>query len=122
MSASRRRDVYIFAAILSGLVLWFLLHRMRVGDELNLTEGRWLIWHAAVKSLGDYPWTGYGLGNFELGYLRYATPLLHASVRFGKTTAFAHSACLQFIAEWGWPLGLALSAAAGAALAVAQAF
>jgi len=100
--ASRRSLFFSFVLLFAALLYLSLSPRIHLSQELDFTYGRWNIWKAAYHSLGDHPLTGYGLGNFESGYLRHAQALPQDMVRFGKTTRFAHCDFLQ----WGVETGL----------------
>jgi tetratricopeptide (TPR) repeat protein len=61
------------------------------------------IWKTSLIAIGDYPVTGYGLGNFEMAYQRHAFAVEGEAVRFGHTTEFAHNEYLQAAVEAGLP-------------------
>jgi len=73
--------------------------------RLNIAEngGRLRTWGIALRGLADYPLTGYGPGNFELAYHRYAFRYIDA-VRYSRSTAFVHNDYLQIANEFGWPV------------------
>lgn len=66
------------------------------------TPGRFRIWRDTWTLIQDHPWTGIGLGSFQEVFRVYQTHLPEFS--FAR---HAHNDYLQWIAELGWPLGLA---------------
>ncbi len=99
----RRRFSLAWGLVLCAFALLFVPHSWLL-NRLNIFEngGRVRIWGVALKALAERPLTGYGLGNFELAYLKYAFPI-EGAVRYARTTAFAHNDYLQALSEWGWP-------------------
>lgn len=99
-------------AVASVLALLFLLPhhwlftRLRLHENAALRQDRVRIWSTALQSIRDYPLTGYGLGNFELGYQRHAFAVDEDPVRYAHSTSFAHNDTLQAAAEAGVPLTL----------------
>ncbi|MFA5974746.1 MAG: O-antigen ligase family protein [Elusimicrobiota bacterium] len=67
----------------------------------NEVQGRIPIWGIAIKAIADNPLMGYGAGNFEMAYQRYAFPIETDPIRFGRTTQFAHNEYLQLASEYG---------------------
>jgi O-antigen ligase len=63
--------------------------------------GRLTIWRSAIAASLDHPITGWGLGNFEAAYLRHQAPI-NMTLRFDRSTPFAHNDLLQLAVEAGW--------------------
>ena len=57
---------------------------------------------STVHMIADHPWSGVGLGNWPVIYPRYAT------VDLGAFVNAAHNDWLQWTAEGGFPLGIAM--------------
>lgn len=89
--------------LLSQSSFWIKLH-LHLFDEDTLTD-RLRFWGIAIQMIARYPLTGYGPGNFELGFLQFAFPVMTSAVHYGKITGFAHNGFLQLISEVGLPLG-----------------
>lgn len=81
---------------------------------LKLDLSQWFtrpsIWKASLQVLGDHPFLGEGLGNFEQGFSRHNFPKFWAT-NYGFSSDHAHSEFLEIAVETGW-IGLALFLAA----------
>lgn len=97
------RRVKLGLAFLTVLVA--LLPTSTVYRRLRLDEGnhRLQIWKIAGLAALERPLTGYGLGNFELAYQKYAFPVESDSIRYGRTTDLAHNEYLQVASDLGLP-------------------
>ncbi len=51
----------------------------------------------------EHPFIGWGLGNFEYGFEKYAYPKTDRLARYGQSTRFAHNEFLQIASELGLP-------------------
>ncbi len=63
-ATGRRRQEPVVVAVLAGilvLAVWFLRGYLDYGSDLS---GRTLMWQAAARLIGDYPWLGVGPGNY----------------------------------------------------------
>ncbi len=100
-----------FISIGFGAALFFLawgLYRGRLFifnlelDAFNFksTLGRLNIWSTALRAIASRPIFGFGLGNFETGYLLFQQPS-REFLHFGKSTIFAHNIFLQVASETG---------------------
>lgn len=93
-------------AVMAGLLIWkgdWLYTRLRFHEDQAMRFDRLNLWKVAAKSSLDFPLTGYGPGNFELGYQRHAFPITEDAVHYSHTTSFAHNDYLQLAAEAGLP-------------------
>jgi len=113
--APRRRFFTGIAVLAGGLILIGIADSARLMAYLKVDFarpedlfGRLTIWRTAIAMSLDHPFFGWGLGNFEAGYLRHQLPV-DTALRFDRSTIFAHNDFLQLAAEAGW---------AGAALGV----
>ncbi|HEX5446824.1 MAG TPA: O-antigen ligase family protein [Pirellulales bacterium] len=87
------------------------LDREIFSEAVKSFSYRWQYWHAAVKLIGDHPWFGCGLGNFQDLYTRYKLP------QASEVVADPHNFLLEIWSTSGTPAMLALVAIfAGAAL------
>jgi tetratricopeptide (TPR) repeat protein len=71
--------------------------------RLNERNPRLQIWAVALQGGKDHPFAGTGLGNFELAYQRHSFPFETDTVRYGRTTEFAHNEFLQILSDLGLP-------------------
>jgi Virulence factor membrane-bound polymerase, C-terminal/O-Antigen ligase/Protein glycosylation ligase len=78
-------------------------------EGLSVCESRIVLWRNVLELSLQRPWTGWGWG--ELDYAMATQPL--TGTRFCGIVANAHHLPLQLVAEWGWPLALALMLGAG---------
>jgi hypothetical protein len=90
--------VLVFGTIVGWQTIWDRFM------ALDATPGRWEFVTSTLRSIGDHPWFGVGLGTWTLAYPRYAT------VDLGTFVNQAHCDWLQWTAEGGIPFGLLLSA------------
>jgi tetratricopeptide (TPR) repeat protein len=58
--------------------------------------GRFIIWRTSFYSFMEKPLFGFGLGNFEIAYLKNQFPSL-SILRYSETTGFAHNDFLQLL-------------------------
>jgi O-antigen ligase len=86
-------------------LLFCLIPKEIIYRRLRLDEGnyRTKIWRIALAAASERPVVGYGPGNFEMAYQRYAFPVETDSVRFSRTTVFAHNEYLQVASDLGIP-------------------
>jgi O-antigen ligase len=103
------KRVFVATALLVAVTIAcmpqdYLEARLRISGDHGEPNYRTQIWKIAIHSMRDRPLTGYGLGNFEMGYQKHAFPVEDDFVRFARTTAFAHNEYLQVSAELGFPL------------------
>jgi O-antigen ligase len=96
-------------AVVILLVVWLLRGNVASGSDLS---GRTLIWQAATRLIGDYPWLGVGPGNYAqamvdsgytAGFPEYLVGvnnahnlLLHVTVEVGVMATF----CLLLFLAW----------------------
>jgi len=102
------RKVALYTLLVAGLAFVclpfsFLEAHARISGEHAEPNYRTRIWGVAVQSTRDHPLTGYGLGNFEMGYQKHAFPVKEDFLRFARTTQFAHNEYLNVAAEMGLP-------------------
>jgi O-antigen ligase len=76
-----------------------LVKRLRVNDGNYRNK----IWAVALQGALEHPWTGFGMGNFEMIYQKHAFPVETDRIRFARTTEFAHDEFLQIAADLGFP-------------------
>lgn len=87
----------------------YLESRLRISGRYAEPNYRTRIWGIALRAVAERPWTGYGPGNFELAYQKYAFPVEKDFVRYSRTTTFAHNEYLQVASDMGIiPFGLML--------------
>ncbi len=108
-------------AILAGLALlaalgiihgWTTVRfKLTYGDPLR--ADRLHIWWIALQAIGQHPFAGYGMGNFELAYRQFAFPVNEDLVRYARSTRFAHNDYLQIAAELGLPFAAVLFSGLG---------
>lgn len=93
----------LWAMFLIALAL--LLFSSKLTSRLRINEGNYRsqIWKIALEAIQDRPILGYGPGNYELAYQKYAFPVDTDTVRYSRTTTFAHNEYLQVGAEVGIP-------------------
>jgi O-antigen ligase len=82
--------------------------RLKLNSSQGFGDYRLQFWQIALRGIWQRPWFGFGPGNFEVVYQRFAFPVELAAVRFGRTTAFAHNEFLQAAVEGGIFVGGAL--------------
>jgi O-antigen ligase len=101
-----RRAIGILAIVITmaGTSGW-LENRLGLSALEGWRPDRLRFWSVALRGISDHPFTGYGLGNFELAYQKHAFPVEEDAVRFGRTTEFAHNEFLQVLCEAGLPAG-----------------
>jgi O-antigen ligase len=95
---------FISCAIAAGLGL-LAVNGATLADRLNDMAGttdttRLLLWDAALKMVQHAPYTGWGLGTYQLVYPLYAT----ASMHFFMDKA--HNDFLEFMAGFGLPAAI----------------
>ncbi|HEV2178172.1 MAG TPA: O-antigen ligase family protein [Terriglobia bacterium] len=96
-----------FLAVAVGYGMWIglgpVLERFeQIGNPNYLQlEGRVAIWKDALSMIRDYPWTGVGLGAFEIAFRHYQTSLVTFFVDH------AHNDYIELLSETG-AVGLAL--------------
>ncbi|PYV35616.1 MAG: hypothetical protein DMG22_01845 [Acidobacteria bacterium] len=95
--------VLIFGMIAVGFGIWTglapVLARFRQLEEAGFfqrADARLSIWKDALHLLGDYRWTGTGLGTFGVAFLRYQTTMTASFVDH------AHNDFLELATETGW--------------------
>ncbi len=95
----------VFYGVAICFILLSLIPPQLLFRRLRLDEGnyRLKIWGVACQAVTDRPFTGYGLGNFEMAYQRHAFPVETSAVRFARTTEFAHNEFLQVASDLGFP-------------------
>jgi O-antigen ligase len=101
----------IFMGLLFVTLLCFpetVFSRFRTSTDLLHADHRPEIWAVALKGAADRPWTGYGLGNFEIAYQKHSFPVSDEAVRYARTTVFAHNEFLQTAVDLGIPALIAL--------------
>lgn len=104
-----RRGRRLLVAALVPLVLLLAVAWMRSDRLLDLedAESPWRLragnMRAAAAMAVDHPWIGVGPGGFAERYGSYRRP-------GDNESRHAHNLPLEFAAEWGWPVGVALSA------------
>ncbi|OGS22611.1 MAG: hypothetical protein A2252_03260 [Elusimicrobia bacterium RIFOXYA2_FULL_39_19] len=69
----------------------------------SLAYYRMDLWKSAVKMTADHPFLGVGLGNYGKIFPKYNFPVETETLRYSKTTNFAHNEFLQIAAEFGIP-------------------
>jgi O-antigen ligase/tetratricopeptide (TPR) repeat protein len=123
----RRTGLALLAAVLvlGGVYTAFSLlsaQRSRFGIEQLWAENsgseRTYYWSVGWEMLRDQPWTGVGLGNYKLTFMKYETALrargeTSSFSPYGPDAAQAHNDYLQFAAELGVPGVLAMIALLG---------
>lgn len=67
-------------------------------------EMRFQLWTRTIRMIGDHPWAGVGLGNFQQVFETIYNPELNSD---GRRGGHAHNDWLQQFAEVGIPGGLA---------------
>jgi O-antigen ligase len=83
-SANQRRIrlLWLTGVLIFGAVAGIVLLGTPLGDRLlGLGGDRTHIWRNSLALVGDYPFTGFGLGSFEMAYSSYAL-LMHGATRF----------------------------------------
>jgi O-antigen ligase len=86
--------VFIFTAVVGWTVLW---NRFQDPDPL---KGRREILAASLKMVRAKPYFGFGLGNYQNAYPKFAT------VDFGSIVNHAHNDWVEWAAEGGIPFSL----------------
>ncbi len=97
-SANQRRIrlVWLRGVLIFGVVAGVVLLGTPLGDRLlGLGGDRTHIWRNSLALVGDYPFTGFGLGSFEMAYSSYAL-LTHVG-----HTVHAHNLWLNVWLEQG---------------------
>jgi O-antigen ligase len=76
------------------------------GHQIDVAspEMRFQLWKRTIRMIGDHPWAGVGLGNFQQVFETIYNPELNSD---GRRGVHAHNAWLQQFAEVGIPGGLA---------------
>ncbi|MFH1259390.1 MAG: O-antigen ligase family protein [Elusimicrobiota bacterium] len=96
----------IIGAAIVLLIIFSLLPRQRLASlakiDLNSVY-RVKIWQSALEMVKEHPFLGWGLGNFEYGFEKYAYPRTDRLARYGQSTRFAHNEFLQIASELGLP-------------------
>jgi hypothetical protein len=100
---ARQVGLVLGAAVLSGATLAVLGGTLGIWRELfqdNLSKLRFLPW--SVPMVLDHKWAGIGRGTFESAFAAYR-------LAPGTNTVFTHpeNFPLQWVAEWGMPVGAA---------------
>jgi O-antigen ligase len=101
----------IVGLVLAVILILCLVPNRILETRLRLNEGNYRshFWGIALRALLEKPVTGYGLGNFEMVYQRHAFPVDTDTIRFARSTNFAHNELLQIGSEMGVPaMGIAL--------------
>jgi tetratricopeptide (TPR) repeat protein len=97
--ASRRRQtrLFVFVGILAILVVAGAAAAMTPAGQslLHQRSDRWEVWRNSLDLAGDYPFTGLGLGGFEMAYSSYVL-LTHVG-----HTVHAHNLFLDLWIEQG---------------------
>jgi O-antigen ligase len=107
------------AAAFAALHLWAaqggealgVVTRINPAQAADVSSGRWAIWSNAMELIAQQPWSGVGVGHFNIAWT--LTPL---SGRPGEPFGHAHNLPLQLLTVLGLPLGLAVMAAASVVL------
>ncbi len=97
-SANQRRIrlLWLTGVLIFGAVAGIVLLGTPLGDRLlGLGGDRTHIWRNSLALVGDYPFTGFGLGSFEMAYSSYAL-LTHVG-----HTVHAHNLWLNVWLEQG---------------------
>lgn len=121
------RGLLFAAPLMAAATVWALVESAAQGGPAlgvvtrleqvqsgEVSSGRWAIWANALALIGQQPWTGVGLGHFNIAWT--LTPM---SERPGEPFGHAHSLPLHLLTVLGLPLGLAFFAAAGYGLLAA---
>jgi O-antigen ligase len=74
----------------------------RIG-QVDVTSGRFQVWREAIALANAHPWTGVGVGEFNLAWTLSAFP-----DRSPQLFDHSHNLIAQLLAELGWSLGLAV--------------
>lgn len=94
--------ILLLGALYSGVVGWgVLLNRFQDPDPFKFRREMTL---SALEMVRERPWTGFGMGAFENGYLA------HAQFDIGARVDHAHNDWAEWGAEGGAPLFLAVLA------------
>jgi O-antigen ligase len=92
-----------------GLAAWWAATQVghdigvaqRIG-QVNVTSGRFLVWHDTLALIAAQPWLGVGFGEYNLAWT--LTPV--APERAAEFFDHSHNLPLQLLVELGVPLGL----------------
>ena len=85
--------------------------RMNPVQAADVSSGRWAIWANTLELIAQQPWSGVGVGHFNIAWT--LTPL---SGRPGEPFGHAHNLALQCLAVLGLPLGLVMMTVTGVVL------
>ncbi len=97
----------IIGVLTLGLVLFiifppsFLMGVFKMGGIDPYAYQRPNIWKSSIAIMGEKPFSGVGLGNFELGFFKHNFPVKGTLAYYSKYTRFAHNELLQIGAEMG---------------------
>jgi hypothetical protein len=94
------------AAAAAGARAWEVVGNTNLGAKAQ-------VWRWSLDLVRDFSWFGVGRGAFETAFLPYRQP---EHQNYTVVYAYAENFVLQWLADWGVPVGLA-ALAAGAALA-----
>jgi hypothetical protein len=114
------RHLLFAAPLMAAAAVWALVESAAQGGPAlgvatrleqvqfgEVSSGRWAIWANALALIAQQPWTGVGLGHFNIAWT--LTPM---SERPGEPFGNAHSLPLHLLTVLGLPLGLAVLATA----------
>jgi O-antigen ligase len=95
--------------ILYAFVLFFtLLYHQKILDQFGETrrlayESRFVQWRVAKRMIAARPWTGFGLGNYQLHAKNYLTPEEKRNNQAMVYSWMVHNSYLLYAAEVGLP-------------------
>lgn len=78
--------------------------RDRFATTRDISSSRFAIWSNTMQLIADHPWAGVGAGNFNFAWT--LTPFPDRPVAFFDHT---HNIVLQFVVEYGLPVGILVS-------------
>lgn len=103
-----RRPSLVATAVVAA-VLGILVLMLGGGVEARISAGglfdpyRLEVYRLCLRAIGEHPWLGIGLGNFETVFPTWRTPAMTMRGQW----EFAHSTPLELAVEVGIPLALA---------------
>ncbi len=110
LRGARRWYFFLAAALFGGAILGYEIHSDKFAQLFEFTERsstgvRLQIWQVAVGLWQSSPWTGIGLGMFQLEYWQHAWEIL-GQAPYEWNILHTHNLYLQWLVETG-VLGLA---------------